>query len=69
MEVDDKTFNPWKVESIDEFLNYCCPECDTKQKTKADFIVHAIDAHPYSRQYLPLFDFEDGFNEPLGGLS
>ena len=62
MEVDDKIemFNPWKVESIDQFLNYCCPECDTKQKTKSDFIIHAIDAHPDSREYLPLFDYEDG---------
>ena len=60
MEVDDKleTFNPWKVENIDQFLNYCCPECDTKQKTKSDFIVHAIDAHPYSLEYLPLLDYE-----------
>ena len=61
MEVDGKIemFNPWKVENIDQFLNYCCPECDTKQKTKSDFIVHAIDTHPNSREYLPLFDFEE----------
>ena len=61
MEVEDKleAFNPWKVENIDQFLNYCCPECDTKQRTKSDFIVHAIDAHPDSREYLPLFDYEE----------
>ena len=61
MEVEDKLdpFNPWKVESIDQFLYYCCPECDIKQKTKSDFIIHAIDAHPGSREYLPMFDFED----------
>ena len=66
MEVNDKIemFNPWKVDNLDQFLNYCCPECDTKQKTKADFIVHAIDAHPNSRQYLPLFDFETEKEEP-----
>ena len=60
MEVDDKgeVINPWKVEDIDQFLNYCCPECDTKQKTKSDFIVHAIDSHPDSREYLLLFDYE-----------
>ena len=65
MEVDSKleTFNPWKVENIDQFLNYCCPECDSKQKTKADFIIHAIDAHPNSREFLPLFDCEDGKND------
>ena len=61
MDVSDKhePFNPWKVEDIDQFLNYCCPECDTKQKTKSEFIAHAIDAHPNSRNYLPLFDLED----------
>ena len=40
-----KQENPWDVSNIDEFLYYCCPECDTKQKTKSDFITHAIDAH------------------------
>ena len=61
MEVEDKLepFNPWKVEDIDQFLNYCCPECDAKQKTKSEFIIHAIDVHPNSRNYLPLFDFEE----------
>jgi len=62
MDLEDKleAYNPWKVENIDQFLNYCCPECDIKQKTKSDFIIHAIDAHPDSREYLPLFDYEDG---------
>ena len=63
MEVENKLelFNPWKVENIDQFLYYCCPECDTKQKTKSDFIIHAIDAHPGSREYLPLFYFSRRF--------
>ena len=26
--------NPWEVETLDEYLNYCCPECDHKSKTK-----------------------------------
>ena len=65
MEVEDKVepFNPWKVETIDWFLNYCCPECDFKEKTKAAFIMHATEAHPNSREYLPLFDKEN--LEPL----
>ena len=69
MEVDDKVepFNPWKVETIDWFLNYCCPECDFKEKTKAAFIMHATEAHPNSREYLPLFDF-DGDKENLEPL-
>ena len=61
MEVEDKLepFNPWNVEDIDQFLNYCCPECDAKQKTKSEFIVHAIYVHPKSRNYLPLIKFEE----------
>ena len=61
MEVNDKleSFNPWNVKDIDQFLNYCCPECDIKQKTKSEFIAHAIYVHPNSRYYLPLFDLED----------
>ena len=67
MEVDDKMemFNPWKVDNLDQFLNYCCPECDSKQKSKADFIIHAIDAHPNSREFLPLFDFETDKDDTL----
>ena len=72
MEVDDKVepFNPWMVESIDQFLNYCCPECDTKQKSKSEFITHAIDAHPNSRSCLPLFDYEEekDNDEPIDHL-
>ena len=66
MEVEDKVegLNPWKVESIDQFLNYCCPECDFKQKTKTAFIIHATEAHPNSCEYLPLFDFDED-KEPL----
>ena len=61
MEVDDKVeiFNPWKVEDIDQFLNYCCPECDSKERTKSAFIIHATEAHPKSCEYLPLFDFDE----------
>ena len=69
-EVHDKIemINPWKVENIDHFLNYCCPECDMKQKTKSDFIIHALDAHPNSREFLPLFDFEDDKDETFEPL-
>ena len=36
-EFEDK-FNPWTVKSLDDFLFYCCPECDHKTKTKSLFI-------------------------------
>ena len=29
--------NPWSIE-LDEYLYYCCPQCDEKCKTKPQFI-------------------------------
>ena len=47
--------NPWNVSNLDEFLYYCCPECDIKHDSRTLFINHAIDEHPKSRQYLSIF--------------
>ena len=44
--------NPWLVRSIDEFLYYCCPECDTKDQSKDLFIKHALDKHSNSTEYI-----------------
>ena len=42
-------FNPWtQVESLEDFLFYFCPECDTKHQTKSQFISHALGQHPNS---------------------
>ena len=38
-----KQENPWDVSNIEEFLYYCCPECDTKVKTTHAFLDHAIN--------------------------
>ena len=46
----DIQFNPWaQVESLEEFLFYCCPECDTKHPTKSQFVTHALEHHANSR--------------------
>ena len=47
-EFEDK-YNPWDVQSLEEFLYYCCPECPSKNVTKTDFIKHALEAHPQSQ--------------------
>ena len=44
-EFEDK-FNPWTVKSLDNFLFYCCPECDIRSMTKSEFIQHAVNNHP-----------------------
>ena len=37
--------NPWFVQSLDDFLFYCCPECDYKSQFHNAFHQHAVDSH------------------------
>ena len=39
-------FNPWIVQSFEEFLFYCCPECSFKSRVHNDFNSHALVTHP-----------------------
>ena len=41
-------FNPWQVESIQEFLVLKCPECAFDSKEENTFQDHAINNHPLS---------------------
>ena len=43
--------NPWAFE-IENFLHFCCPECDTKDKNQESFIQHALENHPKAIKYL-----------------
>ena len=46
VEVED----PWNVDTLEEFLYYCCPECkDERIQNKEDFIKHALEVHPKSK--------------------
>ena len=56
-EFEDK-FNPWSVGSLDGFLFYCCPECDSRTVTKSDFIRHAKNNHPRSQDVIDSFEGE-----------
>ena len=41
--------NPWStVEDLSEFLNYCCPECDYKDRFEQSFSYHALQNHKNS---------------------
>lgn len=42
-------YNPWEVKQLDEFLFYCCPECENKSLSKKVFINHALSQHPLVR--------------------
>ena len=42
---DAPVANPWAVESLEEYLHYCCPECDVKCESKDLFVNHAWFNH------------------------
>ena len=52
MEINDR-LNPWAVSRIEEFLFFCCPECNERIQSKDKFIQHALENHQKSRTYLP----------------
>ena len=69
----EDVFNPWNVSNLDDFLHYCCPECDVRHESRTLFINHAIDEHPKSRHFLSILDlkqdnesFEFGHFEDFG---
>ena len=47
--------NPWEVKNLEEFLYYCCPECEVKNHTKEIFLQHAIEQHPRAKDCISMF--------------
>ena len=43
--------NPWKVESMDFFLCWKCPECSFDTQGEDDFQEHAVENHPLSHVF------------------
>ena len=44
------TKNPWlSVREWEEFLYFCCPECNEKNQSKDIFIKHALSIHPMAQ--------------------
>ena len=48
--------NPWNVESLEEFLYFCCPECDLKDQSKVNFLQHALEHHPKAKECVLQFN-------------
>ena len=46
LDTDQK--NPWIVSEVEHFLFFCCPECNFKERSKENFIQHALSHHPNS---------------------
>ena len=58
---------PWIVESLEDFLHYCCPECNDRNQSRDSFIQHALSNHPNAKNYLAQFivknEFDDKYND------
>ena len=68
MEAEHKLI-PWCVGSLNEFLFYCCPECDTKSPSEKLFLSHAVSEHPLSIAYLVKFNVEQYENYEKESIS
>ena len=72
MESEEMEDNPWNVENLEEFLYFCCPECDLKDQSKTEFLQHALEQHPKAKDCVQQFNefiikdepsFEEDFEE------
>ena len=46
----EENYNPWSsVRKWEEFLYFCCPECNEKSQSKETFIKHALSVHPMAQ--------------------
>merc|ERR1719491_2471365 len=46
LKLENVCVNPWStVKDLSEFLNYCCPECDYRDKFEHSFSYHALQNH------------------------
>ena len=68
MKTESDNNNQWCVSSVDEFLQYCCPDCDLKEKNKEDFVKHALSQHPMSANYLGQIIIKEELFEDSGEL-
>ena len=43
------SFNPWNVGSFEEFLYFCCPQCDIKTKATDELVKHGLKFHELAK--------------------
>ena len=48
--------NPWNVDTLEEFLYFCCPECDLRDQSKVTFLQHALEKHPDAKECVLQFN-------------
>ena len=50
--MEEDISNPWAVGNLEEFLYFCCPECDERSQSEELFLEHALENHPKSQACL-----------------
>ena len=58
-----EVMNPWAVGKLEEFLYFCCPECDVRNQSKELFLQHALEHHPQAKECLSDFHIKEEINE------
>ena len=58
-------YNPWQVDTIQEFSYYKCPECSFEIQEEQFFQSHAVENHPLSYVFFGKNDEEGEFNDPI----
>ena len=53
--INEEDENPWCVSTLEDFLHFCCPECDVKDKSKELFLQHISKKHPKAKHFLTLW--------------
>ena len=57
--MEEKTNNPWSsVKKWEDFLYFCCPECNEKNQSKGIFIKHVLSIHPMAKMCLESIESE-----------
>ena len=57
--MESDKWNPWNVNQLEEFLYFCCPECNDKNQSKELFLEHALVHHPHSINCLKKFHIKE----------
>ena len=63
MDFNSGTSSPWAVNSLYDYLYFCCPECESKTPIKQDFVRHAVLEHPSCLQFFK--EIQDGSIEDI----
>merc|ERR1712008_450371 len=58
------SFNPWQVDSIQEFYVLKCPECTFIHQEESSFQEHAVENHPLSAVFFGKKTEEGSFKKP-----